>query len=311
MTMDERNAVSELELMAYADGVLDDDPRRKASIEERLRASAADAARVAAYRAQNEALRRHYDPTLAEAVPAHLLKVLERPARRPAWFNAKLTATAAAIALVGLAGWAVGQRGDPGEWSPREFVQQSYDNYLGARSEADSGSVPQTATVNALQWLSQRISLSLKVPDLSGDGYALVDRQTVSTGDNQLVRLTYRARDGRSFDLILQPRWEASDPGVHVAQRDEISLAYWFDGPLAHAVVSRVPTDEARRLAVAVRRAMHDPDASEPAVELTPRLGSGFGVAGTDPSSRQPHRPAADGARDAATDPGRRSTVTN
>jgi hypothetical protein len=79
-----------------------------------------------------------------------------------------------------------------------------------------------------------------------------------------MVRLEYAAPDGRGFSLFLRGRWEDSDPDLRVANRDGVSMAYWLDGPLASAVVSRLAPDEARRVAEHVRRMMLDPDMVEP-----------------------------------------------
>lgn len=309
MTQDMQNSLNELELLAYADGLLDTDPARKASVERRLEASPADAERVRIHQAQNLALRRAYDARIDDPVPARFYGALEIRRRTPRFVRA--AAAVVMVAAVGVAGWMLGSREGETNWSAEEFIEQSYVSYSGSRPGGESVDTGRSANASALQWLSQRISLSLKVPDMSAEGYVLTDRRTVTVDGGQFVRLSYKATDGRIFDLILQPRWEASDPGVRVAQRRDVSLAYWFDGPLAHAVVSNLPPVEARKLAIAVRDAMHDPDTSKPAVKLTPRLGRGYGVAGADASNQPPTVPAATEPPEPPTDPGRRNTVTN
>ena len=310
--MDERHSVSELELLAYADGLLDADPIRKAAVENRLRESPDEAERVCAHRAQNEALRRRYDKRIHDPVPSCLYAALDAPARRPLRTLARIAATATVLVAVGLIGWLVGQSDQPHEWSAEDFVRLSYNSYErslpGMNTTATS---TQTGTINAMQWLSQRISLSLKVPDLGEAGYVVADRRTMTVGGDQFVRLTYTSRDGRSFDLFLQPRWEDSEPGIRVTQEKDVSLAYWFDGPLAHAVVSRLSPAETRELALAVRRAMHDPDASAPAVQLTPSPKQGVGVANGDHRTKDPTRPLGSGVPMLPTDPGRGRISTN
>lgn len=303
--MHHRFPVSELELLAYADGLLDADPIRKASVEQSLRKSPDEAERVRAHQAQNEALRRRYESRLHDPVPSRLYAALDSPARRPLRTFARIAATVTLLMAVGVAGWLAGQNDQSVEWTAEEFVRLSYAGYERSATPARAG------TANAMQWLSQRISLSLKVPDLRDAGYLVADRRTVSIGGDQFVRLTYTSKDGRSFDLFLQPRWEDRRPGVRVTQEKDVSLAYWFDGPLAHAVVSRQSPARTRELALAVRRAMHDPDASAPAVRLTPSPKHGVGIANGDHATKDPAGALGPGIPALPTDPGRGRVTTN
>jgi len=46
--------------------------------------------------------------------------------------------------------------------------------------------------------------------------------------------------------------------GLVESERDGVALAYWHDGPLASSIATRLPRAEARQIAEAVRRAMHE-----------------------------------------------------
>ena len=79
--IDREQPVTEDELHAYVDGELTAD--RRAAIEAWLAAHADDAAKVAAWRAQAEAIRARYGAVAQEPVPARLdLKRLERADRK-------------------------------------------------------------------------------------------------------------------------------------------------------------------------------------------------------------------------------------
>src|SRR5450830_792205 len=106
-------AISEAQLHALADGVLPEDQR--AAIDAHLRAHPEDAARVDAWREQNQQLRALFDPVLEETFPPALLQAAAPPAANQAWYSHAVQA-AAAIVLVfagGMGGWLL--RGDGGD----------------------------------------------------------------------------------------------------------------------------------------------------------------------------------------------------
>ena len=79
---DHRPAVRAIDLMAYADGLLDADPERKAEVETYLRQHPEEDARVRDYAAQNDAIRRLYRPVLSAPVPERLRAALDDRCRR-------------------------------------------------------------------------------------------------------------------------------------------------------------------------------------------------------------------------------------
>lgn len=268
-----REPVNEFDLLAYADGLLDEDPARKAQVEGQLRTSPEDAARVRAYRAQAEALRRQYGGRLAEPVPESLYAVLDHRPERPVRSMMRMAALMALTVAAGMAGWLIGQGEQATGWPVQKLLEQSYLNYVDTASDlAARPKLARAGSTEPLGWLAQEISLTLRTPDLSHLGYSPVDKQTVGTAGEQMVRLVYAAQDGRTFSLFLRPRWEDRNPGLQLTQEGDISLAYWFDGPLASAIASRFPPEQTLDIAKAVRHAMHDPQVPPPAVHSTPTL---------------------------------------
>src|SRR5689334_2581606 len=100
--IDREPPVTEDELHAYVDGELAAD--RRAAVEQWLSSHAEDAARVAAWRAQADAIRARYGAVASEPVPARFdLAALARRERK--W--SRLAAAAVLLALLGgaAAGW--------------------------------------------------------------------------------------------------------------------------------------------------------------------------------------------------------------
>src|SRR6185503_9551994 len=100
--IDREPPVTEEELHAYVDGELAAD--RRAAVERWLATHADDAARVAAWRAQAEAIRARYGAAADEPVPARF--DLDKLARSgPAWTQLAAAAIILAFVVGGGAGW--------------------------------------------------------------------------------------------------------------------------------------------------------------------------------------------------------------
>src|SRR5688572_19909234 len=102
MTMDHEPPVTEEELHAYVDGELAAD--RRAAVERWLATHGDDAARVATWRAQADAIRARYGAAAGEPVPSRFdLAVLARSGRR--WPRIAAAAVLVALATGAAGGW--------------------------------------------------------------------------------------------------------------------------------------------------------------------------------------------------------------
>lgn len=226
--------VTDLDLLAYADGHLD--PPRQRDVEQ-LIARRPDLMHVVeATRRQNEAIREAYGAVLDQQVPHRLTAAMERSERRR--ISSWIRQTAAAMALVCLAGAA--------GWSGRTLLMSGEDNDVVSYVDAVR-SAPQTiaelngqrslqwpvaANTEPLQWLADRVTLELRAPDLRQEGYEPDGTSLVEIGGRPSVQLRFRGNDGENVELYLRTRWQDSTPSLHVNQERDDPAVYWFDGPL-------------------------------------------------------------------------------
>jgi anti-sigma factor RsiW len=241
--------VTEFDLVAYADDRLD--PARAAEVERYLEQNPEAAEKVAAFRAQNQALHAAYDRTLSEAVPPRLAETLTRtrPRRRPV-----RVARAAALAIVmlatGLSGWMIGRTSEAGGFAAETFATRAaraHNEVAGiARGRVDS-----QREFSPLQWLTRHVSLELRAPGLNEEGLALVARRRIELAGEPAVQLIYRTDDGERLSVFLRRRWHETRPTIHLTETHGLTMAYWLDGPLAYGVAG---TAEAARLKAIARR---------------------------------------------------------
>ena len=246
--------IGELDLLAYADGLLDADPQRKAEVETYLHEHPAEALRIRAYMDQNAQIRAHFGPVLDEPIPPRLTRVLEpRPVVPGGRRFARFGMAASLVLAVGGLGWWLGATLHRSPAQVEGFLHQVVSGYrLGEESDYPGSARVKTG---ALDWFSDRIELGLRPPDLSKQGYILVDRRLVIEGGRRAVQLIYKDRQGRRISLFLRLRWkEDKTPEVRIVENGGVRVAYWLDGPLIYGLVGHLKRDQLMALAKAARR---------------------------------------------------------
>ena len=257
---DQRHAIRDLDLLAYADGLLDRTPGRKAEVEAYLRQHPHEAARGRDYADQNTAIRRLYASILAEPVPERLQAALETRPRRPLGPVARAAIVASLLCAAGFMGWVIGRSGPPAPRLVQDCIAQALTTYghphLTAGSSTDR--TPQ-GTSPPFDWLAQHIAGQLQPPDLTPQGFTLVDRPLMTANGPQTAQVTSAAPGGQRLSLFLRPRWQDEVPQFHFAETDGVTMVYWLAGPLVYALVG--PLDRQAMLTVgqAVRRSIHQP----------------------------------------------------
>jgi len=270
--MTNREPVSELDLLAYADGLLDDDPERKARVEEYLRNVPDAAARAEAYRRQTGALRAAYGARAHEPVPPHLLDtMMARP--QPGHVSSLRAAAVVAVCVAaGLAGWVMGQNSARGP----EPGQEPLSAVLRGMAAGDGGAQQAPASAVApggeLRWRDDGVGLSLHVPDLGALGYSLTARRNVSKNSAQAVALTYQAAGGAAVRLFIAPKTLQRGETISVTQANGPPVAYWGHGPLAFAAVADRPEQDIRQLAQRIRDVLRDMSENPPHQRHAPDL---------------------------------------
>jgi anti-sigma factor RsiW len=263
---DHRPAVRDIDLMAYADGLLDADPQRKAEVETYLRQHPEEGARVRDYAAQNNAIRRLYSPVLSEPVPERLRAVLD--SRRRGWALGPVACAAIAAGLIlvaGFTGWVIGQRGQSEPWSMHALVDQMLMTaerpYLISSSDSNRNlDQAMEGTTQPLDWLSHQIAVSLQPPDLTSQGFTLVEKRLVATNGPQAVQVIYATSSGRRLSLFLRTRWQDETPQFRFAEKDGVTMVYWLEGPLAYALAGQLDRQEMVDVVQTLRTSMrHQP----------------------------------------------------
>jgi anti-sigma factor RsiW len=241
--------IPEYDLHAYVDGRLDE-PRR-AALEQALAARPSDAARVAAYRYLSEQCRAAYAPLLNDPVPNGLaLSAPEKPRR---WRAARALAAAVVLALglgVGAA-WQLGYFNDGGERAA-EMVRVAAMAHAVYTPEVHHP-VEARAEANVLAWLSERLGMPVRAPNLESAGFSFMGGRLLPGDKTAAALLMYEAQNGRRLTLYWGPEFKSEhETRVQFATSENgTRVYYWIDEECGYAIASvDLSRDELRHVAL-------------------------------------------------------------
>lgn len=234
MMKDKDLPVTDDELHAYVDGELPAD--RRPAVEAWLAAHADDAARVAAWRRQAEAIRARYGDVVAQPLPRKLeLDRMSYASRR--WKIAAAAAVIAAFFLGGLAGWMLRENAsDVPDEIARLTSQALYAHKIYAAEVRHPVEVAASESEHLQQWLSKRVGTPLRAPNLEKQGLQLVGGRLLPTPTgNAAAFFMYENASGERFTLYCA-RADVADSAMRYNEADKAGTIYWVDGNVAYIV---------------------------------------------------------------------------
>ena len=248
--------ISETDLHAYIDGALDD--ARRDEVERYLQDHATDAARVAAYAAQRDALRAALAEWGEAPIPARLnphVMRQQRNAHRMGW------AAAAGIVLAlgagGTGGWVLrGQLAPQAANTISIMVQEAVANHVvytaDKRRPTELGAEQRD---DLARWVSNRIQTPVAPPDLSDFGYHYIGGRLAATSHGPAGMFMYQNDKNVRMTVFVRPTHSTTDKAMElVGGAGQIDGCAWIEKGVGYTVVAPVPPEELRKLAQQVHR---------------------------------------------------------
>ena len=244
--IDRDSPVTEDELHVYVDGELPHD--RLGAVEAWLASHPEDATRIAAWRAQADAIRARYSALVKEPVPERL--ALDRITRRGRYWTAiAAAASVAAFAVGGVTGWVV--RGASALPPPSTYelftteALEAHKLYVGeVRHPVE---VPGIERAHAVQWLSKRLNTALSVPNLEEIQLKLVGARLLPGPTGPAAFFMYEGPSGERFTLYCGTT-TAGQTAMRYHGGDKTAAFYWVDRDLAYVMSG--PADREQLLKV-------------------------------------------------------------
>lgn len=247
--------MTEADLHAYVDGVLPE--ARRSEVEAYLAARPLEAGRVQAYRQQNEALHRLFDPVIDEPVPERLEAPLSM---RRNFFSMRYAAAAMAwMVLGGVIGWQLGGLQQSGSANSAAFARRAAIAHVvyspEVRHPVEVGADQEGHLVN---WLSKRLGTQLRIPHLGSIGYTLVGGRLLPGDRGPVAQFMYQDSRGQRLTLYVRTNpANAHETAFRFAQENSVGVFYWIDRKLGYALSGEIDKAELLRVANAVYRQLN------------------------------------------------------
>ncbi len=227
--------VTEDELQAHVDGVLEGDSRIR--VQAWLADHPEDAARIAAYGAQVEALRDAYDPILDEPVPM-ALRDAARPARpRIAASWRRIAAGIALLLTGGAAGWSLNEY-----WpAPSNVAQRAISAHaVYVTEKRHAVEVQAKEETHLVRWLSKRLGQPIKAPDLLGRGYRLIGGRLLPDNGRPAAQFMYQNEAGGRLSVYARRSAGGPESEFRFTAYKGVSAFYWIDSDFAYVLAGTI-----------------------------------------------------------------------
>lgn len=248
--MRKASPITETDIHGYVDGRLDDARRR--AVADWLKAHQEDAARVADYRLLGERWREIYADVLREPVPRVLLEVL---APRSAWAGRLAWAAAASIlvTLAAIGAWMLLEPDRPNTLAADMIARSALAHAVYAAERQHPVETGAGTNEELLGWLSQRLRMRVKAPNLEPMGLRLIGGRLLPGEKAPAAMLMYEGAEGQRVSLYWGPEFRQEHETVlryaQVARGERVY--YWLDEECGYAITSSdLPQPQLLRVAL-------------------------------------------------------------
>ena len=245
--IEQNSPITEDELHAYADGELPAD--RRGAIEAWLALHPDEAARVATWRVQAEALRTRYGAVADQPVPERLrLSRIDRLAYGwRTWAGIAAAATIAAFVIGGVAGW-MARGASAAATSPRElFVGEALSAHKLYIAEVRHPIEVAAGEQHLLPWLSRRVGTPLRAPDLASFELKLLGGRLLPGPRGPAALFMYEGPTGERYTFYCS-RSAVPPMAYRYNVAGQVAAVHWVEGEIGWVVSG--PADKDRLLEI-------------------------------------------------------------
>ncbi|MGE5668260.1 MAG: anti-sigma factor family protein [Betaproteobacteria bacterium] len=239
--------ITDADVGAYADGQLA--PGRIAGFEEAMARDPVLAAKVAEIERQNAWLRNGLAAPLDEPLPQRLIDAARgAPRRFPRAFAPAFAAAATLLIGLGL-GWYARDATLERAGMPTSFPREAaFAHALYASDAKRPVEVWAPEEKQLVAWLSKRLGMPLRAPDLNSAGYALVGGRLVAGNEKPTAMFMYENPARQRLTLQARRQTGSDETAFRYAVEDGVGVYYWVDDRVAYALAGDL--DRAQLLAI-------------------------------------------------------------
>ena len=239
-------------LMGFADGQLG--ASDTAAVEAHIAANPEVAAEVALIQRQNDAITTLFAPAGAEPIPARL-----KPARIAAahkarrWQTLQRAAMITVVLAIGAAaGWMLRPAADPGRLYDRLIADAVSAHTVYVAENRHAVEVAGSDSEHLTTWLSNRLSTSLAMPDLSAQGLTFMGGRLLpapAIPGGRAAQLMYEVAGGERLTLYITPATGVDGPNYESVNFGADTALYWSNDSITCTIVGNEPPEALQGIA--------------------------------------------------------------
>jgi anti-sigma factor RsiW len=254
--IDRNSPVTDDELHAYVDGELAAD--RRGAVEAWLASHPDQAARVAEWRAQADAIRARYGTLASERPPARFdIDKLTRNQR--SWRAMAAAAVIAAFLGGGVVGWLAHGASAAGPSPFEAFTGEAISAHRLYIAEVRHPIEVRAGEQHLLPWLSRRVGTALRAPELDSFSLKLLGGRLLPGRIGPAALFMYEGPTGERYTIYCS-REKEPRTALRYNVVEQIAAVHWVEGEIGYVVSG--PADRERLLQIA--QAIYDQIESRP-----------------------------------------------
>ena len=249
--------ITEDDLHAYVDAGLD--PVRQAEVEDYLKNHTDVARRFRGYAQQREDLRAIFAPVAEEPIPpelnlASLVEEHRRPQRSATW-----RAVAAAVLLFGLGGaggWIMHVPPTRQPTGIAALAQEAAVNFsVYGPDRLHPVEIKAAESADLVGWISNRLQIPIKVPNLMSSGYRFMGGRLVATAHGPAGLLMYDNDQGIRLVMFVRPMdTDKNTQTMTLSVNGPVTGFSWAHNGIGYSVVGTASPDILHPLANEIRQ---------------------------------------------------------
>jgi anti-sigma factor RsiW len=243
--IDRNSPVTEDELHAYVDGELPAD--RRGAVEAWLASHPEQAARVAEWRAQADAIRARYGAVASQPPSARF--DLDKLTRNRRWWRAAAAAVLlATFAAGGATGWLAHGASVAGPTPFESFTVEALTAHRLYIAEVRHPIEVRAGEQHLLPWLSRRVGTSLRAPELDLFSLKLLGGRLLPGPNGPAALFMYEGPTGERYTIYCS-REQEPRTALRYSIADQIAAVHWVEAEIGYVVSG--PADRERLLTIA------------------------------------------------------------
>jgi anti-sigma factor RsiW len=241
------------ELHAYVDGLLP--PDRRSAVEAWLSFHPDDAASVAEWRAQVDAIRAHYGAIADEPLSARFdLDRLARSSR--SWRMAAAAAMLAAV-IGGVAGWLAHGASAAAPTTLDTITEEALAAHRLYIAEVRHPIEVRAAEKHLVPWLSKRVGANIHAPDLQSYSLKLLGGRLLPGPIGPAALFMYETPSGERFTLYCS-RSQSPHTALRYLASGDIAAMRWVEGQVGFVMSGPADRDRLAKIAQSVYEQMEN-----------------------------------------------------